>query len=507
VLIVSRDSQVEILENAFRGNGDISGCILIKAPPFSGKTSILQAVVRKVQDSFTVIFVDGKIHKDDSSFLANLHTALEAARASAQLKKQKVLLVIDEGHYLYKFIDTLVKSYRDLRMLVAASYYVLPDSDSASPTQIDEKSKLGIEFVGISKEVCATMLEKTVTLLRCSFVEDAQLKVLEQLLLQCQFEGCPSSANCYHIGLFKHFIFELENKWRNINKPLSLQDCMNIIWDINLPSKNFVTRACYYLREDAGVLRNNPKMVEFLKSYIMPFNNIDTDTYAVQIKSLEKSTIMYRNEGKLNFSLALARRAITKVLYPGCIGAGNYVVSTIDDFVLDMVSCITPDEIATSSTARNSTKHNSPNEYQWQQMCYIRVYELLGPLYPILVESSKDTVGNSRMDMYIPSLGWVLEYVQNASPGNANEHHARFERGGKYCVPNAAYRVIDFRDADSTEARVLTEHQPRHITVWVPRSESDPLKCKVGNGAASEITFGTLNSSIVVSQTRKRQKT
>lgn len=115
----------------------------------------------------------------------------------------------------------------------------------------------------------------------------------------------------------------------------------------------------------------------------------------------------------------------------------------------------------------------SPNEYQWQQMCYERLFDLLGPQYPVVVEKSAAEIGGSgRMDVCMPTLKWILEYVQNATAANANEHHQRLEEGGKkyFTSTTKQYRVIDFKgNVQNTfkTAGINEERLNHHVTVWV----------------------------------------
>jgi hypothetical protein len=466
-MLVTRDLVVRnIVDMLSRGT---AARILIKAPPFSGKTSILQMVIRSIQQQFEIVYFAGFTHaeEDSEALLAKVETGLENAFNSAE--GRQIILVIDDCQRLYRdtIITYIVKMRREVHLLAAASYFIRTD-DGLGDTPAEFNQFVGTPEVGITRQQC-------IELVNTQPFNVVVYEVIDCLLAQSQLGNTPDR---YHLGIFKQFLIEFAATYRSNGNLLTAENCFAIIWDINLSDKAWMRRAFGYLDLGKQSVLLNPKINSFLREYLLPHAKVNETTYNDEISALVKSTMLYKNAGnELVFSVAVAKRFVTRIIFPGNASNGMYVVpASIDQFITDVLSGISKEEVMVMSA---NSKLASPNEYQWQQMCYKRLFDLLGPQYPLIVESSAADIGGSsgRMDVYLPTLRWILEYVQNASSVNAIEHHTRLEADGKYFTNTTKqFRVIDFRGNTNNKFKTAVvdgERLNHHITVWVTDGRMD----------------------------------
>lgn len=114
--------------------------ILVQAPPASGKTSLLQALVRveaarpKNPEFYPIIMNGGRYKEDMANGRSKQEVIAKINDAIAKAQKEQsapIVLVIDDGQHLYPVLDALSKDRRDVHLIVAASYY-LPVSDPST---------------------------------------------------------------------------------------------------------------------------------------------------------------------------------------------------------------------------------------------------------------------------------------------------------------------------------------------------------------------------------------
>ncbi len=134
--------------------------ILIKAPPFSGKTSILQMFIRSTQRVFEIVYISGLSHgeEDSATLLNKIKAALVSARKSAE--GRQIALIIDDCQILCRdaIISSIVKYMRDVHLLAAASYFIPTDGGSGrndTPAEFNQIF-LGTELVGITRQQCTS---------------------------------------------------------------------------------------------------------------------------------------------------------------------------------------------------------------------------------------------------------------------------------------------------------------------------------------------------------------
>ena len=85
------------------------------------------------------------------------------------------------------------------------------------------------------------------------------------------------------------------------------------------------------------------------------------------------------------------------------------------------------------------------------------------------------------MDIYFPSLGWVLLFVVDTTSSEARELHDTVKAGRvKYHMENLQHRLIDYRPSDRPYGRnredlsgfkavsLGEKYASSHITIWPP---------------------------------------
>jgi hypothetical protein len=514
-LLVNRDDVVDkIIDWLSQGPG---ARILIKSAPFSGKTSILQMVLRKIRDIFEVVFIAGSGHSRENSVELQTRITASINKAQDNPNRKQVLIAIDDCHRLYKddIIPNILKNIRSAHLLAAASYIIRNSGDEASDTPAVFQKFIDSDEVGISREQCLHLLDQE------PFRGVIVGELLECLLSQCQL-GNKTPNQKFHLGVFKHFLLEFAQRNR-LHHELTAHVCYDILWAVDLPARNWMRRAFEYCESEASIWKNE-MVLSFLRKLLLPHEHLNLNEYINEITILTRATVLYKVEElgngeaevlleathvtyKLFFSVEVAKRFVTRIVFPAFFSNGLYIVpQSIDLFIRDFLSSISADELQVMSS---DSKTSSPNEYQWQQICYKRLYDLLGPQYPVIVEKPAADIGASsgRMDVYLPTLKWVLEYVQNASPANATEHHKRLERHGKYFTADTdSYRVIDFRGNSQGKFKAVDfedeDRRSHHVTVWV--SAEGNMSIETPSMERDSLPFVSIDQVVTASKKRKK---
>lgn len=141
--------------------------ILVQAPPCSGKTSLLQALLRaelaKKSPGFYPIVLNGGRNEirdqirdgQGEKVMALLHDVIERVRLE---QSAPIVLFIDDGQHVYPILENLMKLHRGIHLIVAASFYQLPVRDPSTPAVF--VTRFGAETISLGVRQIDAMYDR-----------------------------------------------------------------------------------------------------------------------------------------------------------------------------------------------------------------------------------------------------------------------------------------------------------------------------------------------------------
>jgi len=389
--------------------------VLIYAPPASGKTSLLQALVRDVlsqspREYQPLLLIASR--DDAEGQLNRAKAAIDEAKE--HFPTLKVLLIIDEAQRLYKGLDEFSRK-AGVPICAAASYY----SDSPlldSPTRYERSVTL--TDLSLTETECNEMFEHVWGKLHKDSQNKESILNLFKSTSKLSLGEEGKSGPKHHVGIFRFMLFELEEISVLQKTPVTMDRALDIVYGQGLHERPWFRRVFKALAPDSD-FRKSAETMHALRSFLFD-RNFDVTKLTPRVQTvLVKSTLFTIIGGKLNPSTLLVERLLYSCVLPGSRVQPSYSMTAegINKFIFDVVATMSGREMPETTTP----------EYSWAVWFYHRLAELLPPQHTVQVESGvKQGKKKGRMDLYLPTLKTTLEYVANGDLSSLNEHHGRF---------------------------------------------------------------------------------
>jgi hypothetical protein len=440
--------------------------ILMKSPPASGKTALLQGVVRGLlSEGKEVIIVQGVLHgEDDRAVLSDkLLQAIDNAPAQS-------VLIIDDAQQLYqhaKLWAGLVKTQRSVHLLGASSYgasKVFPDTPAVFERVIgfwgcsfnatEAWSLAGAIFKGSTvpsdQQPAATKLfaqqSRVLSVPASHQAQPMELSSEDEDDEKGEDDGEQNTAgdgdnDRFHVGLLRRL---LEGFVAHFRKPGNPPSAWSFLFSSDVLKQDTIKERCfgaYQMQFELEakrclsnlLVRSRPVALEELADDAM--NKIDHDE---AIKMLLRTCVVVETEGKVDFSTPMAQRVYFQKVYPSR-GSDKMVHSSINDFIVDTVSMFEP--VGLQHGCKSSQRGIFPSEAVFQHQFSAAACQLVPPSVLLCPELAA-YVKSGRVDFLIGE--WAVELLKLGD--NIKGHRDRFL--GKYNCPEIKeYRVVDFKMA------------------------------------------------------------
>ena len=444
--------------------------ILVKSPPASGKTALLQGVVRGLLEKGNVpIIVRGTAHDEDLQLVAKLRSIIIAAPVGS-------VLIVDDAQLLYhneSFWRDMIKGERAVHLLAAASY--------GASKAVPDTPAVFARVVGFWE--CSFDSDETIALATSVFKAssvplDQQAYATELFAQQCRVLGVPAlhqpmellsggeqededKHRHVHIGLFRRL---LEGFVGHFRKPGRTPSAWEFLSSPDLLIQDHIKERCFGafqmdLSDAAKRCLSNllvlscPVTLEELVSQDMK----DQGGHDDAIKMLIRTCAIVEVGDKVDFSTPCARRVYFRKIYPSR-GLQEMLYSSIDTFIIDAVSMFDPAMLRHGM--KSSQRGTFPSEAVLQQEFCRAAAQLLPPSVLFCPELAA-FVKSGRVDFFIG--GWAVELLRLGD--GIKSHRDRFF--GKYmCTEITEFRIVDFKLADQKPSfDAIKEYPTVHLAI------------------------------------------
>jgi hypothetical protein len=434
--------------------------ILVKSPPASGKTALLQGIVRGLMDvGKEVIIVRGTAHTSEHDLVQRLGAIIAAAAPNS-------VLVVDDAQLLYQngsFWCDLIKGERAVHLLAAASYgtsQVFPDTPAVFERVIGfwECSFNAIESMALAAAIfkdtgvpsderdAATELfaEQSRVL---SAPAEQQVQPTE---LSSEDEGDQKGEDGgeqmegedldrVHIGLFRRLLEGFVAHFRKPGKPPS---AWSFLFSSDILKQDSIKQRCF----GAYHMEFEPEAMRCLSNLLVLSRPVALDELARDaknkqdhddaIKLLIRTCVVVETESKVDFSTPMAKRVYFQRVYPSR-GIDIMLHSSINDFIVDAISMFEPTGL--QHGCKSSKSGTFPSEAVFQHQFSAAACQLVPPSVLLCPELAA-YVTSGRVDFLVGE--WAVELLKLGD--KIKGHRDRFL--GKYKCPEIKkYRVVDFK--------------------------------------------------------------
>jgi len=424
--------------------------ILLKAPPASGKTSLLQEIAIKLQDEtdLELYFICGTLHKADIPGLyARMATALRDVPPAS-------VVFVDDAQLLYEAPELWLYLCKGspVHVLAAASYPYEPSFQYASTP-------------AVFGAFCS-FFDVSPTLSECKSMESAILLDLEvgATLLDAVSSqvavrpptGLEKQERRVHLGVYRRLLEDLVARFRRQNPPTTILFAPDAFANPHLAR-------CF-----AGLasMDFNPTLCKILRRFLCLKEPVDQlafhDVDPAEVKKLIRSSILeeYKESGRimLAFTSSLARRLFFRAVFPS--KAPDMLYSNLQCLIVDAVKLFEVGFLQAGCDSSRSNSNDFPIEAVFQQAFSQAVSELLPPTVFFCAEYAGTARG--RVDFLVGH--WGIEMLILGR--KLCEHEERFGAGGKYaCDQIQEFCVVNFLPFDKSPELAKVKQRSAHISV------------------------------------------
>jgi hypothetical protein len=387
--------------------------IMVKAPPASGKTALLQAVVRSLlKEGKPVIIARGTAHMDTVDVRTTSGNKVVFLKDVIEQAPDGAVLIIDDAQLLYNnqsLWDDVSKGARNLHVLAAASYSAattFPDT----PDVFSKHQERG--FWDCSFDT-SEMNELATAIFKESHVPEKQRPhAIDLFAQQCRVLTVPSgpqpmdmsgeeekkesSVPRVHVGLFRRLLETFRDRFRPGQTGPSAWE---LISSPGLLQQDQIKR-CF----GAFDMKLEDKPMAFLRQLFvlnLPVAVNELTAHVEEIQHLVRSCVVTEVDSAIDFSTPVARRVFFRKAFPSR-GFQFLRHTTIDGLILDAIRMFDPKMLVDGK--KSSKRGTFPSEAVLQQE-FCRAVSLLIPPSILFCPEMSEYVKSGRVDFFIGALG------------------------------------------------------------------------------------------------------
>jgi len=321
-----------------RRSHEHEGSPKVQAPPGSGKTSLLQAIVRaemakKSPGFYPIVLNGGRNEIRDQiqagrgdKVMALLRDVIERVR-----REQRVpaVLFIDDGQHVYPILENLMKLHRGVHLIVAASFYQVPVRDPSTPAIFI--TRIGADQISLGVSQIDEMYDRFLSELGLErkTQEDAELALS---LLKGNSRLLAVTNERYHTGLFKYLLRDLKDACmlaatQSKSPAITAALAMKVVSGVS--ERQWFERVFSVLKSSSTLMSDEGMKGCLFELLWNP--RFNPKKYETQISLLVRAAIVQLDASdQPMFTTLLVRRRLFKLVDPTLQTNGQYKFSSLD---------------------------------------------------------------------------------------------------------------------------------------------------------------------------------